>query len=69
MFKTGDKVVCINEQSDLKINKIYTILDSNFKILGEEYIELVELSELIYPANKFISLREYRKLKLEKLNV
>ena len=79
MFKIGDKVVCINDKG---VNKTDNPFSSNLKlevIKNDTYtiksiyttydtcrVELYELMELYY-ADRFISLKEYRKQKLNRL--
>ena len=64
MFKIGDKVVCVysgHSLQHLSLYKEYTISKlSNWD--NEIYI-----SNICWAAGRFISLQEYRKLKLEKL--
>ena len=78
-FKKGDKVVCIDNnliENGLTIGKIYDVLAyffSDIKFKGEFYsiIEIKDDKEWCdreyYSCRRFVSLKEYRKLKLEKL--
>jgi hypothetical protein len=83
MYKVGDKLLCIKSTNyghafyDVKINNIYTITD--VKVYHEndddDYSVYYKIdgqrsdfgSESKYARN-FISLKEYRKQKLKKLN-
>jgi len=73
MFKIGDKVVCIDNKfnniidADLELYKIYTIrkLYPTFK----PNVTFLEYSNVMHDIKRFISIKEYRKLKLEKLNL
>jgi len=65
MFKKGDIVVCIDvtgEGGDVKLYNTYTITDV--------YINYILLYDILWASNikNFISLKEYRKRKLKKLN-
>lgn len=73
MFKPGDKVVCI------RYDKIYIeLLESIFHIdegkiyeisnVNGDEICLVGKQSVVYHANNFISLKEYRKRKISCLN-
>ena len=68
MFKVGDRIVCINNErcTNLSVGKIYTIrLDS-----GSDDMVCVDnnfLSNSNYYNHRFISLKEYRKRKLNKI--
>jgi len=67
MFKSGDKVICINLgvhiRTNIKVGEIYTTK----KLINNELLELFEFYEC-YCTSSFITLKESRKLKLEKLN-
>ena len=71
MFKPGDKVVCVLEPESknfLKYGKIYTIKyiedDDNFSY---SLLKFEEIPNKAFSGNRFISLKEYRKQKLQKL--
>jgi len=67
-MKIGNKIACISSPDDiLKIDTIYTILSFHRESFLN-YICLSELPEYAYPENRFISLIEYRKRKMKKLN-
>lgn len=71
MFKIGEKVVCINvgllnEKSLvylIKYGRIYTIasIDEN------NDVELLGLETIFYYSSRFISLSEFRRLKINKI--
>jgi len=76
-MKKGDKVICINRGNfrtyrgvckdavyKIKDNKIYTI-HKNESGVG---IKLKEVPDTIYHWERFITLEEYRRLKLNKIN-
>jgi len=68
MFKPGDKVVCVSNKLvhdiiKLPLNVIFTV-DS---VLTFNDITLMESNIIPFDSNRFVSLKEYRKLKLEKL--
>jgi len=72
MFKRGDKVICINE----KIRKKFNLTES-FYLVGSvcSKLESIYSYDLIviegerygYNANYFLTIKEYRKQKLEKI--
>ena len=67
MFKSGDRVVCIetNDKSILKMYKSYKVS----RISGiVDYINLEGYDLYLFDYKRFILLQEYRKLKLKKLN-
>ena len=75
-MKKGDKIVCVNAGSfsafndiykgpvkKIEENKIYTILDS-----GHSYDYLLkEVPGSFYHSERFVSLQEYRIMKLKKI--
>ena len=75
-MKKGDKVVCINTKSlsafngiykasvkKIKENEIYTVVDR-----GHSYdIILKEVPGTFYLSERFVSLQQYRLMKLKKL--
>jgi hypothetical protein len=67
MLKPGDKVIFL---SDIKHNrkiKIFTVKNvSDFKVYVS--IDLIEIIHHTFILDAFISLKEYRKQKIEKLN-
>ena len=63
MFKVGDKVVCIQPQGETEYLKSYTIKYITYK----KYI-ILENIMWAYLIHSFISISEYRKLKLNKIN-
>jgi hypothetical protein len=64
-LKIGDKVICMNSSysSFITINKIYIIIglnyDNNYISIKNDYN-----NNVICKSSKFISLKEFRKLKL-----
>jgi hypothetical protein len=63
MFKIGDTIVCFNRDSPgLKYGQSYTINS----ILVDTWISFDDTSDL-FSLEYFISLTEYRKLKIEKI--
>ena len=76
-MKPGDKIVCINVDSFItfnglhkravqyiKENEIYTVRDN-----GPSYdIQLYECVGTFYHTERFVTLEEYRKMKLNKIN-
>lgn len=64
----GDKVVCIDVGNIKKLNQyqIYTIYDilTEFDSVVPQ-IRLIETGYVYYKISRFISLNEYRKLKLQ----
>ena len=82
MFKVGDKIVCINTGEiavnvpgfgrlrkarikNIKENQIYTVGNEN---AGNRDLSLVEIGyDTYYSWERFVSLLEYRKLKLKKI--
>jgi hypothetical protein len=81
MFKVGEKVVCINagemnvkifhgilikpKVKQIKENQIYTIKNEN---AGNDDLSLVEIDdETYYRRERFVSLLEYRRIKLKKI--
>lgn len=82
-IKKGDKIVCVsNKDCELTINKIYIVhqvhieipIDSNSENITYTYVLIDNDKPEIYGETDFydvvdfIKLKEYRKLKLEKLN-
>jgi hypothetical protein len=69
MFKVGDKVVCVNNvwtygnRNSLKIGNIYTIEE----ILLYSTVHIVVINNIEYRYDRFISLEEDRRRKLEKI--
>jgi len=75
MFKEGNIIVCIDDSNDTKTFEPYKNLKkySTYKIesyghyyMLNQYIKLINIGGN-FRADRFISLKEYRKLKLEKL--
>jgi len=73
----GDKIICrynIRKAYDstprLYVDKIYTYQSEYISGLGvgKKYISVQEHSNCYYDSNSFISLKEHRKLKLNKVN-
>ena len=65
MFKTGDRVVCVNTNFSggfLNIYENYIIVD-----IKNDIIKLENSTNYWYSINRFISLKESRKKKIEKL--
>jgi hypothetical protein len=75
MFKVGDRVVCIdNDDVDLEIGKIYNVY--MIKSYSSDYLTsyIIFLKSMMdnndysgYSEVRFISLQEYRRLKLDNL--
>ena len=71
MFKPGDKVVCINIENcdydyfsdELELFRIYTV---GYDFDDYTNIKLIDCNSIHRP-RRFVSLKEYRKMKLEKL--
>jgi len=67
-MKKGDKVICIDvdEIDSLELYKVYQISDC----LTTRYLIILNIEglEQWYRQSRFISLSEYRKQKLEKIN-
>jgi hypothetical protein len=61
MFKVGDRVICINEhnKSFLKENKVYMI----DKIMSK----MIIIDHIVYNSDRFITLQEDRRRKLNKI--
>ena len=75
MFKVGETVVCINTNANndygltftsLTIGKTYVIIDQQ-KIHELVLIKNNRGENIFYRTNRFLSLIEYRKLKIEKI--
>jgi len=69
MFKPGDRVVSVNDECDVEINKIFTVLKTT-TICSSNYILIKSLPHVSFlqPEIHFLSLKEYRKRKLKQLN-
>ena len=74
MFNTGDKVVCIDQQYRKKYNLPNTILEVTEykdirykKLFSENFIICFKDIKYGYNYNCFMLLKEYRKLKLKKI--
>jgi hypothetical protein len=72
-MKKGDKIILLNEKRStgadaLLLNKIYTINEVFF--LGSKNYYLITLidEEGFYYSDNFITLKKYRKLKLNNIN-
>jgi len=66
MFKTGDRVIFLSDIKHHRKNKIFTVKDvSDFKVYIS--INLIEIIHYTFIPDEFISLKDYRKLKLNKL--
>jgi hypothetical protein len=63
-FKIGDNVVCIDNSNDMFIKKyeIYTVTDINN--VNVNFIEIDNYKKCHYFFDRFISLKEYRKQKI-----
>jgi hypothetical protein len=61
MFKVGDKVVCIDDhtKSFLKENKVYMI--------DEIMSKMIIIDHIVYNSDRFITLQEDRRRKLNKI--
>ena len=67
MIKTGDKVICINNnglENKLSLNDYYTASNIN-----NNSITLFEKNSCLFLLRRFISLIELRKLKINRLNI
>jgi len=75
-MKSGDKIVCIlnirgayDHTPRLYVDRVYTYESCNELYSGKKYIRVKEYGyRFSFPEESFISLLEYRKRKLEKLN-
>lgn len=75
MFKPGEIIVCIETDNylypyseiKLEINKLYTF-DKYRKFNNVSILILKEFPGTIFNQNLFVSLQEYRKLKLQKIS-
>lgn len=82
-MKYGSKVVCVNYDSKvvcvndsgllsplnlIKKGKIYTVLDFSYSN-ALNFINLKEFPSVNFSAHRFMLLSEYRKIKLQKLNI
>ena len=71
MFEIGDKVVCINNTDKEHLLNLYQIYEvkKNMSVPGKTIYVINLKNEPInfYQNYRFISLQEYRKIKLEKL--
>jgi len=81
MYKVGDKLLCIkstnygNGFTDIKINNIYTIVKvNNYNDDGDDSVYYtinnisIEFGSESKYAGNFISLKEYRKQKIKRIN-
>jgi len=74
MFKAGDKIVYIIDDNfkypytldKFILDKVYTF--NKYSEINYKYLIVEEHSYLLVPYENFISLKEYRKQKLKKLN-
>ena len=67
MFTVGSKVVCVNNngvEEFLTVGKTYTII----KKINGDYFYILDGDNRYYLTHRFISLKEYRKIKLEVIN-
>lgn len=74
MFSIGNKVVCINKSYAKKFNlhkKEYTIIGNSDTRISRNEIDYIVLENEHFAFNSkfFMTITNYRKLKLEKLNV
>jgi len=71
MFKKGDKVIYIGDSDELEFGKTYTI-SKIIKIYDSFYIALMEIKNgkniMVYSMIPFVTLKVYRKIKIDKLN-
>jgi hypothetical protein len=67
-FEIGDKIICINNDTKktLEIEKDYTVSDY-FMDNDVHIIKLKEIPLLYYCVSNFISVNDYRELKINKL--
>jgi len=70
MFKVGDKVVCIDNilsqfhiggDKELTLCKTYIVLQDGARIVNDLG------NEIFYSPTRFVSLQQYRKMKLQKI--
>jgi hypothetical protein len=64
-IKVGDKIVCINEIGKLKKYKIYIIEDLVHDFDQENQHIVIDTG--VYQSFRFISLSEYRKIKIKQI--
>lgn len=70
MFRRGDKVVCVNVEDLpqylqlIKVGEIYTVRWYSEELAN---MNLEEFYNINYGSQRFVSISEYRKMKLEKL--
>lgn len=69
MFEKGDIVFCVVPYVELKPNTEYIINYCDFNPIypNNQMINLVGYDNCLYNTRCFITLKEYRKLKLDKL--
>lgn len=75
MFKIGDNVVCIKEERNLILHRIYTIKtilktitsDENFTTITTLCLNECNNISDIYKIENFITLLDYRKQKINKI--
>ena len=72
MFNVGEKIVCVDnillgyiQLDDLKIGQTYTI--KRFSSDNEKQLFLKDEPQIVWNVDRFVSLKEYRKIKLNKL--
>jgi len=68
-FDIGEKVVLITETKNLELNSVYIVKDYPYKLSLNDgsWILILEETNIIYGENRFISLTEFRKRKINKL--
>jgi len=73
MFKVGDKIVCFDDgridgQYILTKNNVYTVSGmQSFAQWGEDLIIVEGFNSFKFSQKRFVSLKEYRKNKLNKI--
>ena len=68
-FQEGDKVICINNKTrefDLKLYHEYKIKKINCDEFDNTFLQFDDLINNYNP-NRFISIEEYRKIKINKI--
>ena len=70
MFKTGDRVVCVDASNTRRVKNQIKIHSTYIVDIYDEFFDCVYLNDMtgLYTSERFITLKEYRKQKLQKLN-
>jgi len=69
MFKVGDKIVCVDAGSSGHLKQYNFYIIEEFHIASSTKKPLITLYETDYyhSISRFVSIKEYRKLKLKKI--